>query len=116
MKLVILLVGLEGNFGKYDNTLVNTQNTLYDYASVMHYPADAFSANGLPTIETLEAGVSIGQRENLSSIDIQEVRLFYNCSATGVTFPEIPTTTTGTFDQSCEFLHDDILQNRDVTA
>jgi hypothetical protein len=61
----------------------------------MHYPRDAFSINGLPTIEPLQPNVSIGQRYNMSAIDIQEVRLFYNCSANGITFPPIPTMTTG---------------------
>lgn len=86
---------MEQNFEKYNNSEVDTQNTPYDYGSVMHYRADAFSSNGLPTIEPLEADVSIGQIYNMSQIDIQEVRLFYNCSASGVTFPEIPTTTSG---------------------
>lgn len=83
------------NFNKYDNTVVNTLNTPYDYASVMHYETYAFSVNGLPTIEPLTPGIPIGQRVNLSAIDILEVRLFYNCSANGVTLPPMPTTTTG---------------------
>jgi hypothetical protein len=61
----------------------------------MHYPSDGFSSNGLPTIEPLQSNVSIGQRYNMSSIDIEEVRLFYNCSSYGPTFPAISTTTTG---------------------
>ena len=88
--------GMAHNFDKYDNTVVNTQNTPYDYASVMHYESDAFSINGLPTIEPLQSGVTVGQRDNMSSIDIQEVRMFYNCSVGGVTFPTVPTTTSGT--------------------
>ena len=84
------------NFDKYDNTVVNTQNTPYDYASVMHYEPSAFSINGLPTIEPLQSGVIIGQRYNMSLIEIQEVRIFYNCSAGGVTLPTVPTTTSGT--------------------
>ena len=86
---------MEHNFNKYPNTIVDTLNTSYDYSSVMHYGRDAFSRNGLPTIEPLQSNVLIGQRYNLSNIDIQEVRLFYNCSSNGVTLPPIPTTTTG---------------------
>ncbi|UJR07027.1 hypothetical protein I4U23_011315 [Adineta vaga] len=86
--------GTESNFDKYSNAVVDTQNTPYDYKSVMHYETDAFSKNGLPTIQTLVANISIGQRDNMSTIDIEEVRLFYNCSARGVTLPPIPTTTT----------------------
>jgi astacin len=38
----------------------------YDYGSIMHYSATAFSTNGLPTIVPKEAGVEIGQRLKLS--------------------------------------------------
>ena len=86
---------MEHNFEKYNNTVVDTQNTPYDYGSVMHYSKNGFSANNLSTIEPLQQNVSIGQRENMSAIDIQEVRLFYNCSTNGITFPPMPTTTTG---------------------
>ena len=66
-------------------------NTPYDYPSVMHYEKTAFSSNLLPTIEPLQPNVKIGQRYKLSSIDIQEIRLFYGCTGTGPTLP--PTTT-----------------------
>jgi hypothetical protein len=62
----------------------------------MHYEPNAFSKQrGLLTIEPLQADVTIGQRYNMSTIDIQEVRLFYNCSNNGVTLPPMPITTTG---------------------
>ncbi|CAF4640408.1 unnamed protein product, partial [Rotaria sp. Silwood1] len=80
-------IGMSYNFEKYDNTAVDTQNTPYDYGSVMHYGPTAFSKNGLNTIEPLQSGVVIGQRQTLSEIDIQEVRLFYGCSAAGSTLP-----------------------------
>ncbi|MEM7084221.1 MAG: M12 family metallopeptidase [Pseudomonadota bacterium] len=50
----------------------------YDYDSIMHYGAFAFSENGLPTIEvlqTLPPGVSIGQLDELSDGDIEGGRL-----------------------------------------
>ncbi|CAF3392497.1 unnamed protein product, partial [Rotaria sp. Silwood2] len=83
------------NFEKYDSSTVNTLNNPYDYASVMHYEPDAFTLNGFPTIESLQPNVTFEQRYNISTIDILEVRLFYNCSSSGVTFPPMPTTTTG---------------------
>ncbi|MBI2686758.1 MAG: hypothetical protein HYX27_10615 [Acidobacteria bacterium] len=49
----------------------------YDYGSIMHYGAYAFSSNGLPTIVTIPAGISIGQRNGLSSGDIAGVRTMY---------------------------------------
>ena len=44
----------------------------------------AFSKNGQPTIEPLQSGVTIGQRNSLSSIDIQEVRTFYKCKSSDI--------------------------------
>ncbi|GHF48538.1 hypothetical protein HNQ07_002633 [Deinococcus metalli] len=52
----------------------------YDYGSIMHYPPDAFSINGQPTIvprQALPAGVVMGQRTGLSAGDIAGVRAMY---------------------------------------
>jgi hypothetical protein len=48
----------------------------YDYSSIMHYPALAFSANALPTITAL-GGQPIGQRDALSEGDIAAVLELY---------------------------------------
>ena len=48
----------------------------YDYNSIMHYPATAFSINGLRTIVPKEP-VTIGQRVKLSDGDIQAVARMY---------------------------------------
>jgi hypothetical protein len=93
--IYFLFSAMQDNFDKYSNSIVDSQNTQYDYASVMHYEKDAFSMNGLPTIEPLQSSISIGQRYNMSTTDIKEVRLFYNCLPSGVTLPPVPTTTTG---------------------
>ncbi|XP_059475000.1 hatching enzyme 1.2-like [Neocloeon triangulifer] len=53
----------------------------YDYGSVMHYSATAFSSNALPTIETIPPGIPIGQRDGLSQSDIDRVNAMYNCFA-----------------------------------
>ncbi|PNY80419.1 M12 family metallopeptidase [Deinococcus koreensis] len=52
----------------------------YDYGSIMHYPPNAFSVNGQPTIVPrmpLPAGVVMGQRSGLSAGDIAGVRAMY---------------------------------------
>lgn len=49
----------------------------YDYGSIMHYHATAFSKNGQPTITTLPPGKSIGQRSGLSNGDISAVHSMY---------------------------------------
>ena len=48
----------------------------YDYGSIMHYPAKAFSKNGKPTI-VAKSGAHIGQREGLSAGDIAAVHDAY---------------------------------------
>lgn len=48
----------------------------YDYNSIMHYPATAFTSNGQPTIVT-KGGQPIGQRNGLSAGDIQAVKMMY---------------------------------------
>ncbi|CAF5142740.1 unnamed protein product, partial [Rotaria magnacalcarata] len=37
-------------------------------------------ANGLPTITPKQAGAIIGQRDQVSAIDINEIRQFYSCT------------------------------------
>ncbi|CAF4281620.1 unnamed protein product [Rotaria sp. Silwood2] len=87
---------MENNFQLLDNIQVDTQNTSYDYDSVMHYERTAFSKNGSATIEALQANVKIGQRLYLSATDIQEVQRYYNCTASGTTLPSTTTTITPT--------------------
>lgn len=52
----------------------------YDYGSIMHYPADAFSTNRQATIVALQpipSGVTMGQRDGLSPGDIAGVLALY---------------------------------------
>lgn len=63
----------------------------YDYNSIMHYPTWAFSANGLPTIETIPAGIPIGQHAGLSAGDIAGVRVMYGAPAVAPTPVPAPT-------------------------
>ncbi|XP_062846020.1 hatching enzyme 1.2-like [Trichomycterus rosablanca] len=68
---------MQYNFNR-ENT--NNLNTLYDYSSVMHYGRRAFSMNGRDTITpTPNPFVDIGQRQNLSNIDIQRINILYKC-------------------------------------
>jgi hypothetical protein len=80
---------------KYSSSAADTQNTLYDYGSLMHYSSTAFSSNGNPTITPRQANAVIGQRFNMSATDIQEVRSFYQCPTLGVTLPTLTTTPAG---------------------
>jgi hypothetical protein len=89
------------NFAKYSSEAVNTLNTPYDYLSVMHYETTAFSVNGRSTIEPIQLGATIGQRGNMSAIDILEVQLFYQCSGNGVTVTTYAPVTTGNHIACC---------------
>lgn len=48
----------------------------YDFDSIMHYPATAFSINGQPTIKARN-GQSFGQSSGLSKGDIGAVKMMY---------------------------------------
>ncbi|XP_036420220.1 high choriolytic enzyme 1-like [Colossoma macropomum] len=68
---------MQYNFNK-ENT--NNLNTPYDYSSVMHYGKTAFSINGWDTITPIpDASVQIGQRVDLSAIDILRINTLYGC-------------------------------------
>ena len=66
----------------------------YDYGSIMHYNTASFSANGLPTIVTVPAGIPIGQRSALSTGDIAGVKALYPLSAVSVPLATVATTIT----------------------
>ncbi|KAM9494102.1 hatching enzyme 1.2-like [Clarias gariepinus] len=64
----------------FDLQNTNNLNTAYDYSSIMHYAKTAFSANGLDTITPIpNKAVNIGQRQELSTIDILRINKLYNC-------------------------------------
>ena len=68
------------NFRKYSSTEVTNFAVQYDYGSVMHYPANAFSKNGDKTIFTKNPpNAPIGQRVAYSVKDIVRIRAMYMC-------------------------------------
>jgi hypothetical protein len=73
-----IMPGFEDNFSQQvaDADDINE----YDFASIMHYPQDAFSATGAPTIRVKQGalpGVVVGQREGLSAGDIRTIAKIY---------------------------------------
>jgi len=73
--------GRENNFEKAQSSMIDNQGIGYDYRSVMHYSANAFSKNGQPTIDPKTRGVTMGQRDGLSRKDIQKIQKMYNCKS-----------------------------------
>ena len=78
----------------------------YDYCSIMHYPATAFSINGQATIIPLQpipAGCTMGQRNGLSAGDIAAVNAMYPPKRPWfdpvVTFKEVSTDTVFTMKE-----------------
>jgi hypothetical protein len=71
--------GYGSNFDKYGSW--GAEAGAYDYGSIMHYGAYAFSSNGLPTISVKSppaaAGTVIGQRGGLSGGDIAALNTIY---------------------------------------
>jgi len=69
-----IIPGMEHNFDQHVTDGDDVGD--YDYGSIMHYPATAFSKNDLPTI-VAKNGASIGQRDRLSAGDIVAVKQIY---------------------------------------
>ena len=67
------------------SNIANTQNLSYDILSIMHYGAYAFSSNGQATIEAKQAGITLidaYQKTSLSTSDVSALRLAYPVSTT----------------------------------
>lgn len=73
------------NFQKQSTSSVDSLGVSYDYNSVMHYGATAFSsARGLKTIKSINGHRTLGQRRGLSTKDKEQVRKLYKCRGTTV--------------------------------
>ncbi|KAL5277302.1 hypothetical protein ACFFRR_002498 [Megaselia abdita] len=69
------------NFDKYTRQEVTNYGTRYDYDSIMHYDAYAFSMNGKPTMvaKIMPAGAKMGEAEKMSPTDIFKINSMYKC-------------------------------------
>ena len=68
------------NFKILDSTEFHNLSTPYDYKSIMHYHSFAHAINeSLPTIRAIKGPFDLEINENLSDIDVQEIRTLYNC-------------------------------------
>uniref|UniRef100_A0A182VPR5 Metalloendopeptidase n=1 Tax=Anopheles minimus TaxID=112268 RepID=A0A182VPR5_9DIPT len=72
--------GTKNNFEKAKTGSTNNFGVAYDYGSIMHYSANAFSTNKKPTIEAKRAGANnMGQRSKFSSSDLAKLNAMYGC-------------------------------------
>ena len=72
--------GYTSNFDIVNAEETSTQALSYDYDSIMHYDAFAFSANDHPTITPVDESVvqdRLGQRERLSETDKEHIKKLY---------------------------------------
>lgn len=71
--------GFEANFQTYVQQKQDGVDLgLYNFRSIMHYPLNAFSKNGSPTIELkYMVTANVGQRDGLSPGDVMAVGLLY---------------------------------------
>ncbi|XP_073703911.1 meprin A subunit beta-like [Garra rufa] len=78
-----IITGLEHNFNKYSKYVSTTQDTPYDYYSVMHYNKNAFSNGNGSTIITKRPEFQdvIGQRLDMSEYDVIELNKLYKCNS-----------------------------------
>ncbi|KAG9468977.1 hypothetical protein GDO78_021504, partial [Eleutherodactylus coqui] len=76
--------GMGHNFNTYDDTYITDLNTPYDYESLMHYGPFSFNKNAsVPTITAKITAFNdiIGQRFDMSAIDLERLNRMYNCPA-----------------------------------
>jgi len=80
--------GMGSQFKKLNYGIIDSLGTPYDFSSMMHYGAGAFSTGwGRKTIVTKDPSKQrlIGQRNGFSQIDIKQLGLMYNKICTGGT-------------------------------
>ena len=83
-----LIKGSISNFNQiYDNA---QETTLFDYASIMEYPAFSFSRNGGPAIESIPAGIPLSNYIGYTASDIDGIERLYGSAPTAVTVTSNP--------------------------
>lgn len=73
--------GYDRNFEKYGFGAADTLELPYDYSSIMHYHAFAFTKDGRMTIvpNDFDAKDIMGQRDGFSACDLEKINKLYGC-------------------------------------
>lgn len=76
-----ILPGYESAFAKYGRDKIDSLGLPYDYGSIMHYPFNAFSKNGQPTLRALQPLNGKKPYQALSNLDAEQTNKMYGCSS-----------------------------------
>eukprot|EP00794_Sanderia_malayensis_P015011 gene15011-16560_t len=90
------------NFRKYDNTIVDSLGTKYDYISVMQYSKTAFG-NGKVTMDPKQDVIQLGQRVGFSAIDSVQANMLYQCNGATTRPFTMPPKNVLTGPNDCDF-------------
>ena len=77
---ILSSLGNGRDFERANPIFVTTQGVPYDFDSLLHYNAYAFSSNGQVTIQPKDGNVALsrlGQREGFSENDLLHVKSLY---------------------------------------
>ncbi len=82
---------IRGSQGNVDQVYDDIQPlTPYDYASVMEYPAFAFTRNGGPVIDSIPPGMPLSNLTGYSAADIEGIKRLYGAPPTQITVTSNP--------------------------
>jgi uncharacterized repeat protein (TIGR02543 family) len=82
---------IKGSISNFNQIFDNAQTpTLFDYASIMEYPAFSFSRNGGPAIESIPAGIPLSNLTGYTAADIDGIERLYGNAPTAVTVTSNP--------------------------
>ena len=76
-----LVQGFDSAFAKYGRDQIDSLGLPYDYGSIMHYPFNAFSKNGQPTLIALHPLNGKTPYKALSALDAEQTNKMYGCAA-----------------------------------
>jgi uncharacterized protein (TIGR03437 family) len=89
--LTVLYQNIDKRFiGNFPQAASAADTGYYDFDSIMHYPATGFSRNYLDALDTVPAGIPIGQRAVLSAGDIDGVSRLYKMQITSTAITTTP--------------------------